>query len=530
MLQAFTKWGKTWQSKLLDAFRWIIARITTIDVETGSIELCRWRARINNYMDLILFLMQSNTDTQFIGSGEAAKAAVFYITEYITKGSLPMYIGIQALEYAMKMHKQKFESLEDATVDQKNHNLITKSVNAMMGQQEISHQQVMSYLVGGGDFYVSHTFQTVRWYEFVQAADRLDREMMDDENEEQYGESEDSPIQEEQVTVNVMVDGVEVTSNIEDYTLQKTIKEQDNKPLEESVDTEDSNSDIASVILLKKRGRKRLLLCMRNKAVVPVLLGEAISGKDGGEKEYENYCCCMMILFKPWHNLKCLKGGYKTWMEAFEKKECKEPRDAHAALVRERCIKPHAFGHSGALDDGEMVELVESKSHVQSIVEVDKNAGDIQTCLRAASDGGVESPVELLTEDNRGHMKEFASIMKALKKRKRPIDVGTAHTEVKHARLAETEDEPSISLQQMEEDAEITSVYYKPEITDHQQESILTEIIDEFKHSDNAEQEMCLRLIGEHFIHGDVKQLLMFITGIGGSGKSHVIQATVEMF
>lgn len=41
---------------------------------------------------------------------------------------------------------------------------------------------------------------------------------------------------------------------------------------------------------------------------------------------------------------------------------------------------------------------------------------------------------------------------------------------------------------------------------------------------------MCLRIIGEHFICGDVKQLLMFITGIGGSGKSHVIRVTVEMF
>lgn len=81
---------------------------------------------------------------------------------------------------------------------------------------------------------------------------------------------------------------------------------------------------------------------------------------------------------------------------------------------------------------------------------------------------GVESQIELLTEDNRGRMKEFASIMKAAKKRKRPIDVGAADTEVKHARLAETEEDPSISLQQMEEDAEITSVYYKPEITDHQ--------------------------------------------------------------
>jgi hypothetical protein len=82
----------------------------------------------------------------------------------------------------------------------------------------------------------------------------------------------------------------------------------------------------------------------------------------------------------------------------------------------------------------------------------------------------------------------------------------------------------------MEEEAEITSVYHKPELTASEREKIITEIIAEFKLSDNPEQEMCLRIIGEHFCRGEVKQLLMFITGIGGSGKSHVIRATVEMF
>ncbi|KAG1790996.1 hypothetical protein EV424DRAFT_1476088 [Suillus variegatus] len=120
--------------------------------------------------------------------------------------------------------------------------------------------------------------------------------------------------------------------------------------------------------------------------------------------------------------------------------------------------------------------------------------------------------------------------MKTAKKRKRPIDVGSTDAEVKRARMDFTEDDPTISLEQMEKDADITSIYYKPEITDSQKECILTDIIQEFKLSDNAEQEMCLRIIGEHFIHGNIKQLLMFITGIGGSGKSHVIRATVEMF
>ncbi|KAG2079451.1 uncharacterized protein F5147DRAFT_749549 [Suillus discolor] len=113
--------------------------VTTIDIETGSIELRRWRGRCN-------------TDTQFIGSGEAVKAAVFYITEYITKGDLPLHVALQALEYAPKMHNAKYITDPQVDPQKKDSNLLTKSVNAMMGWQEMSHQQV-----------IDHTFETIKW-------------------------------------------------------------------------------------------------------------------------------------------------------------------------------------------------------------------------------------------------------------------------------------------------------------------------------------------------------------------------------
>ncbi|EGO04557.1 hypothetical protein SERLA73DRAFT_128574 [Serpula lacrymans var. lacrymans S7.3] len=37
-----------------------------------------------------------------------------------------------------------------------------------MARQEMSHQQVMSYLIGGGDCYTSHSFHVLRWSEFDQ--------------------------------------------------------------------------------------------------------------------------------------------------------------------------------------------------------------------------------------------------------------------------------------------------------------------------------------------------------------------------
>ncbi|KAG2092808.1 uncharacterized protein F5147DRAFT_548529, partial [Suillus discolor] len=56
---------------------------TVLDVETGSIELHQWRGRVNNFTDWILFLLQCNTDTQFIGLG-----LLSFTSEYITKGDV----------------------------------------------------------------------------------------------------------------------------------------------------------------------------------------------------------------------------------------------------------------------------------------------------------------------------------------------------------------------------------------------------------------------------------------------------------
>ena len=70
---------------------------TDLDEETQSILIKRLHPRINNYNEVVLFLMQCNMDIKYIGSGEAAKALVYYVTDYITKESLATHIGLEAL-------------------------------------------------------------------------------------------------------------------------------------------------------------------------------------------------------------------------------------------------------------------------------------------------------------------------------------------------------------------------------------------------------------------------------------------------
>ncbi|KAF8120864.1 hypothetical protein EV363DRAFT_1187897, partial [Boletus edulis] len=60
--------------------------------------------------------------------------------------------------------------------------------------------------------------------------------------------------------------------------------------------------------------------------------------------------------------------------------------------------------------------------------------------------------------------------------------------------------------------------------------SLIDEVRCEFNLNINEEQNQAFTLVAEHFARGDTKQLRMFLTGVGGSGKSHVIKAIVSFF
>ncbi|KAI9067678.1 hypothetical protein FKP32DRAFT_1672958 [Trametes sanguinea] len=144
---------------------------TTIDDETGGILLRRLHPRIASYNDLVIFLMKSNMDIKFIGSGEAAKALLYYVTDYITKSSLPAQVGLAALSYAIQKTNEQFPCMVEDADGPRPKGALNVAVNRMMSQQEISHQQVMSYLIGGGDVYSSHKYRVLHWGSF----DRLFR-------------------------------------------------------------------------------------------------------------------------------------------------------------------------------------------------------------------------------------------------------------------------------------------------------------------------------------------------------------------
>ena len=106
-----------------------IVHESSIDTQTGEILLCRKDSWINNYNPWITMACRSNNDIQFIGSGAAALARIYYITNYITKSDLTTYnayaMGAAAIESdsdsqnsltnnnQLFVIKEKFEELVD---------------------------------------------------------------------------------------------------------------------------------------------------------------------------------------------------------------------------------------------------------------------------------------------------------------------------------------------------------------------------------------------------------------------------------
>ena len=48
---------------------------------------------------------------------------------------------------------------------------------------------------------------------------------------------------------------------------------------------------------------------------------------------------------------------------------------------------------------------------------------------------------------------------------------------------------------------------------------------------DTNEEQLCVfRIAAEHFVFSMMEQMLLFITGIGETGKSHIIKAIIALF
>ncbi|KAI0084698.1 hypothetical protein BDY19DRAFT_898004, partial [Irpex rosettiformis] len=145
---------------------------STFDEATGEICLQCLDGMVNNFNRTILEAMRCNMDIQFIGSGEGAKAITYYITNYITKTQLKTHVAYAALELAVRrlgeynddhVSEQLGSRPDEDSYTTYAKSMLRRCAYAILTHQELSAQQVASYLMGYTDCYTNATFANLYW-------------------------------------------------------------------------------------------------------------------------------------------------------------------------------------------------------------------------------------------------------------------------------------------------------------------------------------------------------------------------------
>ena len=627
---------------------------TTVDEDTGSILLRRLHPRIANFNDIVMLLLRGNMDIKFIGSGEAAQALVYYITDYITKSSVPVHVGLGALSYAIKKTNEILDELA-SDASKLSRTALTATVNRMMSRQEISHQQVMSYLVGSGDYYTSHSFKMLHWRAFDKLFKRHFREETNAANDSLGGErqetvtgspdvttheGETSPVNraegnssfgdldmapdpddmilaasasgnaldedEDMFTLTLSPGSVGATNQQQDYIyrpldpvfdglclyefvggVEKVSKPSRGQRGEETSGMGPSNT---------RRGRRAQargefaserhtqfnthLLRRRTVFSVPLILGDRVPRHDRGDHEREQWARMMLILFVPWRQPSDLRGDDETWLHAYERQsnsiserhqeiiahmnvlsECRDVRDSHRAMRRVQAVallnewlpQPDnnlnreydeqvedeaddeqfeiirtgtTFDHSGTGDLQQSAAILDSKIGstervafaycFKSTVGTDR--------FSQANDESQQS--RQIVENDLTALEMQASVMRWLKRVRRPQHTPDPNPRPRQRQRIEEVVE-HVGMREVVEEPErrVRGPIYNP--IDIGQ--AIDQVVEEMNLDTNVEQERAFRIVGGHLRQGG-DQLLMYIAGVGGTGKTHVVKAIRRLF
>lgn len=131
-----------------------IVEESRFDVESNSILLACRDSMVNYYNPYILVYCRHNHDIKCILSGKSAKAAMFYITDYITKMSLKTGQLLSLMCKAVMTASS--HSVENETPVESAKRLLHKCLAQFSKKQSIHAQQAARYLRGSRDSISSH--------------------------------------------------------------------------------------------------------------------------------------------------------------------------------------------------------------------------------------------------------------------------------------------------------------------------------------------------------------------------------------
>ena len=133
--------------------------------ESGHLHLKKLKPWINTISPVLTYLLRCNTDVTSLRSGTAAKAAIHYLTNYVTKASLRTSVVFDTICKQCLLNPVILS--DDPNRREKARSLMTRIMNNLSAKMEIGAPLACLYLLGYPDHYVSHRFVPFYWQSFV---------------------------------------------------------------------------------------------------------------------------------------------------------------------------------------------------------------------------------------------------------------------------------------------------------------------------------------------------------------------------
>ena len=115
----------------------------------------------NNWCPTLMQCIQANHDIKLLTNGSETRDISFYISLYVTKREANNSNSSALLVKKLAFHKTR--ERYNSNVSQLNKWLLQRFANTLTCEQEFSGPEVISYLMGWGDRFISHFFVMIYW-------------------------------------------------------------------------------------------------------------------------------------------------------------------------------------------------------------------------------------------------------------------------------------------------------------------------------------------------------------------------------
>ena len=566
---------------------------TEVDPNTGALNIKKGEKWINTLTPIVTFLLRCISDVTSLLSGTAIKAIVAYISDYVTKPGLKTYTIFDTIRSVFdkssemlggtQTRKDKARSLVTKIVNALTAKLEIGGPMAslyLLGNPD--HYTNQRFVVFYWKSYVTEVLKAWKQDDDVRSdkvvllknvdGEYIGLSMVDDYMYRPYELNEKSLYEWIQISTRLK------RSKAEQKKFQSQKHEVVKPPVvlwaDEDVDTDfESGSEYSDSFQAPKKvdlhGKYAFLQnhplhethqisISKSKVLVPNFAGGSLPRCDRGDREY--YCTTMLTLFKPWRHGKNLKEDDQSWDEAFTdykftlrqtelmkffniRYECNDARDDYSKLLKQKNATDGVFPRWFSSDDNDNFDddsyndgsdfavheeheedqytfvgkkgqqRMEQMAEIQKIVT---SAGWLDQCPDGppSMDFAEIEPEELPPSQWDAAVQEKRQQVLAERNKALPAQSGKKSGK-----------DPN------QNDVRIVDRSYLQKNFKAQSETaqkLIEDVVEKFELT--SEQERAFRIIANHAVAPGSEQLIMYVGGMGGTGKSQVIKALMDLF